>query len=116
MKSRTVKTNFIFISLKDNLLTIIFVLFAIGLIVFSKQNLEASKEGLSLWMTSVVPALFPFFIACELLSHTTIIDTLGLKLNKFMRPLFNVPGEGAFPLIMGIISRLPCWCKNCHKF
>ncbi len=110
MKSRTVKTNFIFISLKDNGLTILFVLFAIGLVVFSRQNLEASKEGLSLWVTSVVPALLPFFIACELLSHTTIIDYLGKKLKFIMKPIFNVPGEGAFPLIMGIISRLSCWC------
>ena len=114
MKSRTVKTNFIFISLKDNILTIIFVLFAIGLIAFSKDNLTASKEGLTLWMSSVVPALLPFFIACELLSHTTIIDYLGRKLSKFMKPIFNVPGEGAFPLIMGIISRLSCWCKDCY--
>lgn len=110
MKSGTVKINFIFISLKDNILTIIFVLFAIGLIVFSKQNLDASKQGLSLWVTSVVPALLPFFIACELLSHTTIIDFLGRSLNKIMRPIFNVPGEGAFPLVMGIISRISRWC------
>ena len=55
MKVKKVKANFIFISLKDNALSIIFVLFAIGLIVFSKDNLEASKNGLSLWVTSVVP-------------------------------------------------------------
>ena len=33
-----------------------------------------------------------------------------------MRPLFNVPGEGAFPLIMGIISRLSSWRKDCDQF
>lgn len=114
MKRNTVKTNFIFISLKDNILSIIFVLFAIGLIAFSKDNLTASKEGLTLWMTSVVPSLLPFFIACELLSYTNIIDFLGRRLNKIMKPLFNVPGECAFPLIMGIISRIPCWSKNSY--
>ena len=51
-----------------------------GLITFSKDNLAASKEGISLWATSVVPALLPFFIACELLSSTNIIDYLGSKL------------------------------------
>lgn len=80
-----------------------------GLIVFSKDNLVASKEGLKLWASSVVPALLPFFIACELLSSTDIIDYLGKKLGKIMKPIFNVPGEGAFPLIMGIISRLSSW-------
>lgn len=87
-----------------------------GLIAFSKDNLTASKEGLSLWVTSVVPALLPFFIACELLSHTNIIDFLGVKLNKIMKPLFNVPGEGAFPLIMGIISGYPVGAKIVTNF
>lgn len=86
-----------------------------GLIAFSKDNLISAKNGLELWVTSVVPALLPFFIACELLSSTDIIDYLGKKLNKIMKPIFNVPGEGAFPLIMGIISRISCWCKNCNK-
>lgn len=53
-----------------------------GLILFSRDNLVASKEGLSLWASSVVPALLPFFIACELLSCTNIIDYLGSKLRK----------------------------------
>ncbi len=116
MRTKKIRTNFIFISLKDNMLSIIFVLFAIGLIVFSRENLEASKAGLHLWVSSVVPALLPFFIACELLSCTNIIDYLGVKLNKIMRPIFNVPGEGAFPLIMGIISGYPVGAKIVTNF
>ena len=116
MMRKKVRTNFIFIHLRKNILTIIFVLFGIGLILFSRDNLAASKEGLNLWASSVVPALLPFFIACELLSNTDIIDYLGKKLGKFMRPIFNTPGECAFPLIMGIISRISSWCKDCNKF
>jgi len=110
------RTNFIFINLKKNLLSILFVLFAIGLIAFSKDNLAASKDGIMLWANSVVPSLLPFFIACELLSQTNIIDILGVKLNRIMRPLFNVPGEGAFPLIMGIISGYPVGAKIVTNF
>lgn len=116
MIKRNFKINFIFIQLKKQLLPAIFVLFTIGLIVFSKDNLTAAKNGLSLWVSSVVPALLPFFIACELLSHTDIIDFLGKKLNKIMRPIFNVPGEGAFPLIMGIISGYPVGAKIVTNF
>ena len=61
MKKRTIRANFIFISLKKNLLTIIFVLFAVGLIVFSRENLTASKEGLSLWMRSSCAFTSTFF-------------------------------------------------------
>ena len=40
----------------------------------------------------------------------------GKLLNKFMRPLFNVPGEGAFPFIMGIISGYPVGAKIVSDF
>lgn len=33
-----------------------------------------------------------------------------------MRPLFNVPGEGAFPFIMGIISGYPIGAKIVSDF
>ena len=61
-----------------------------------------------------MPSLLPFFIACELLSSTNIIDYLGIKLRKIMKPIFNVPGEGAFPLIMGIISGYPVRGEDCY--
>ena len=60
---------------------------------------------------NIVPTLLPFFIATELLCSTGIIEILGNKLNKFMKPIFNVPGEGAFPFIMGIITGYPVGAK-----
>ena len=73
------------------------------------------KHGLALWADSVLPALLPFFIATELLSYTSVIPFLGRVLNKFMRPIFNVPGEGAFAFIMGIISGYPVGAKIVTK-
>ncbi len=114
MKKRSFK--FILFSVKENLLSIIFILFTICLVIFSNSNLSAAKNGLSLWVNSVVPSLFPFFIATELLSYTNIISVLGSYLNFLMRPLFNVPGEGSFPFIMGIISGYPTGAKIVSKF
>lgn len=81
------------------------------LVIFSKNNLSAAKDGLTLWATCVVPSLFPFFIATELLNYTNIINIFGKFLSKVMRPIFNIPGEGAYPLIMGIISGCPIGAK-----
>lgn len=114
MKRRSFK--FILFSVKENALSIIFILFTILLVVFSKSNLSAAKTGLSLWVNSVVPSLFPFFVAVELLSYTNVISMLGRYLNFLMRPLFNVPGEGSFPFIMGIISGYPTGAKIVSKF
>lgn len=99
--------KFVFLSLKKNILPVVFVIIAICLILFSKSNLEAAKSGLSLWANNVVPSLFPFFVITELLSSTNLIYYLGKIFNKIMRPLFHVPGEGSFPFIMGLISGYP---------
>lgn len=105
------KIKFYTFSIRRNIISIILVFFTISLVIFSNSNLSAAKNGLVLWANNVVPSLFPFFIATELLSHTNIINILGKYFNNFMRPIFNVPGEGAFPFIMGIISGYPTGAK-----
>lgn len=113
-RKKSFKT-FIFV-IKKNMLTFTFTLFLLFLVLFSKSNLFAAKTGLTLWAKNVVPALFPFFIATELLNYTSVPYYLGKLTNKFMRPLFNVPGEGSYAFIMGIISGYPVGAKIINKF
>lgn len=110
------KNNFIVLKVKRNMLSIIFLLFTISILIFSNSNLTAVKSGISLWATSVVPSLFPFFVATELLMHTNVIYLIGNWVNGFMKPLFNVRGEGAFAFIMGIISGYPIGAKIATNF
>ena len=110
------KTNIYVIKLKRNLLPMLFLGFTFCLLLFSKSNLPAVKSGLQLWATSVVPSLFPFFVATELLMHTNMVTLLGNLLNPLMKPLFNVRGEGAFAFIMGIISGYPVGAKIASNF
>lgn len=108
--------NFYIIKLRKCIIPFIFLSFTICLILFSNSNLSSAKSGLQLWANSVVPSLFPFFVATELLSHTNIVNVLGKLLNKIMKPLFNVRGEGSFALIMGIISGYPVGAKIAMQF
>ena len=97
--------------IKKYILPATFVLFVIGLVTFSSSNLTAAKSGLKLWANNVVPSLFPFFIATNLLSHTNIINYISKKCNKCMRPIFNVPGESAYAFVLGLISGYPMGAK-----
>ena len=108
--------KFFVFKLKRNFLALIFLAFTVSLLIFSGSNLPAIKSGLQLWATSVVPSLFPFFVATELLMHTNIINIFGRVLNGYMKPLFNISGEGAFAFIMGIISGYPVGAKIASKF
>ena len=110
------KLYFLILKIKQVILYTILIAFTCSLIIFSKNNLSAAKNGLVLWANSVVPSLFPFFIATELLSHTNFAYILGKFLNKIMKPIFNVSGEGSFALIMGIISGYPIGAKIAVNF
>lgn len=105
------KILFFTVSLKKNILSIIFVAFTFCLVIFSKSNLSAAKIGLKLWANNVVPSLFPFFIATNLLKSTNVLSIISKYFNKIMRPLFNVPGEGAYAFILGLISGYPVGAK-----
>lgn len=111
LKDKKHKSLFFTFSLRKNAISIIFVLFTVSLVIFSKSNLAAAKSGLKLWANNVVPSLFPFFIATNLLSHTNVIKYISKTCNKFMTPLFNVPGEGAYAFVLGLISGYPVGAK-----
>lgn len=110
------KNRFYIVRLKQILLPLILIMFTGCLVVFSRTNLLAAKNGLVLWANSVVPSLFPFFVATELLSHTNFTYYLGRLLNRFMKPIFNIRGEGSFAFIMGIISGYPMGAKIAANF
>lgn len=106
----------LFINLKRNIIPTMFLMFTICLIIFSKSNIQAVKNSLNIWVNNVIPSLLPFFIATELLNHTNIPRVIGNMFNKIMRPLFNVPGIGAYALFMGIISGYPVGAKIVTNF
>ena len=110
------KCHFLVLKIKRNIFALIFLAFGASLLLFSSSNLPAIKKGLSLWENSVVPALFPFFVATELLMNTNFVTILGRFLNKIMKPLFNIRGEGSFGFIMGLISGYPVGAKIACDF
>lgn len=107
------KVKLIVFKIKKIFIPICICLFTILLLLFSNTNLISAKNGLALWANSVVPSLLPFFIATELLSHTNVISILGKYLNKFMRPIFNVPRRRSFSFYYGYYQWIPYGCKNC---
>ena len=110
------KNHFYILKFKQLILPFLLIIFTICLVIFSNTNLYAAKSGLLLWANSIVPTLFPFFVATELLSHTNFTYYLGKVLNRFMKPVFNIRGEGSFALIMGIISGYPTGAKIATNF
>lgn len=83
----------------------------VALIIYPEQSLLASIKGLHAWWEIVFPSLLPFFIMAELLISFGIVQFIGILLEPFMRPLFNVPGVGSFAWIVGMASGFPAGAK-----
>ncbi len=96
---------------KTLLLAASITIVALAVILFPEHTLEASKSGLSMWWNIVFPSLLPFFIISELLIGIGVVRFIGILLEPLMRPLFRVPGSGAFVLAMGIASGFPAGAK-----
>ncbi|MDK2821068.1 MAG: hypothetical protein PWP31_1033 [Clostridia bacterium] len=80
---------------------------AMAIIFFPQPVFQAALRGLNAWLEIVIPALLPFFIISQLFISLGIVHFLGVLLEPIMRPLFNVPGNGAFVMAMGYTSGAP---------
>ncbi|MDL2280950.1 sporulation integral membrane protein YlbJ [Selenomonadales bacterium OttesenSCG-928-I06] len=101
-KAKNYKSHF-----KTYFLAFFIVFIALSMITFPKESFNAAIQGLNLWWNVVFPALLPFFIVAKLLMGLGIAQFMGVLLEPLMRPVFNVPGIGAFGLCMGLASGYP---------
>ncbi len=92
------------------------VFITIAMVQFPKDAFDSAVVGLNLWWTVVFPALLPFFILSEILMGLGVVHFIGVLLEPLMRPVFNVPGVGAFALSMGLASGYPMDAVITGKF
>lgn len=92
------------------------VIVTVAMTQYPKDAFDAAILGLNLWWNVVFPALLPFFILSEILMGFGVVHFIGVLLEPLMRPLFNVPGVGAFALSMGLASGYPMDAVITSKF
>jgi len=100
-----------FISSSKLITILIIILVTAGILIFPQEVLTSSKKGIQLWFNTLFPSLFPFMVATYLLIELGVVHFIGIIFEPVMGPIFNVPGEGAFPWIMGLISGYPMGAK-----
>ncbi len=83
------------------------VLLTLSLVIYPEVSLEAAKDGMHLFLNIVFPSLLPFFVLSEIMLGLGVVHFIGVLFEPLMRPLFNVPGHGAFVLSMGLAAGYP---------
>ncbi len=93
------------------LIPVVICLLLIFIVLYPAEIIDASREGLYLWFNNVFPSLFPFSVISQLLLGLGTVNFLGTLFEPLMRPLLNVPGEGALCFSIGITSGYPMGAK-----
>lgn len=93
------------------IIPIMVAFFNLLIILFPKDIISASKEGINLWFNNVLPSLLPFIIGTNLLIGLGFVSFLGTLFEPVMSKIFNVPGCGAFAWILGMTSGYPMGAK-----
>lgn len=78
-----------------------------GLVLYPEAALQAAVKGMDIFFRIVFPSLLPFFVLSEIMLGLGVVHFIGVLFQPLMRPLFNVPGEGAFALSMGLAAGYP---------
>ncbi len=92
------------------------VFITLSMVQYPKEAFDSAIVGLNLWWNVVFPSLLPFFILSEILMGLGVVHFIGVLLEPLMRPVFNVPGVGAFALSMGLASGYPMDAVITSKF
>lgn len=83
----------------------------LAMIAFPAIALDSAEKGVTLWASSVLPALLPFFICANFMTEMGLPALVGRVFENPFRKLFGVPGVSAFIFSISITSGYPMGAK-----
>jgi sporulation integral membrane protein YlbJ len=73
--------------------------------------LISGRKAVELCLNVIIPSLLPFFVISRLILKTGAIHAISRLFRPIVKPLFNLPGQAAFPIITGWFSGYPAGAK-----
>lgn len=85
---------------------------ALLLLTCGNTAAQGVRDGISLCLASVIPALFPFFVAAQLLTSLGAAEVLGRAAGPLFRRLFGIDSAGAAAFLLGLLGGYPVGAKT----
>ena len=93
--------------MKKKLISVSIIAFIFLLCLFPSQLSASSSKSLILWYSKILPSLFPFAIAINMLESLGVAKMLNRKLSPITKILFHLNGHTAFPIVFGALAGFP---------
>lgn len=97
---------------KSFLLLILLIL----MLLHPEITVKGASNGLLLWYSSVVPALFPFMVLSSLIVASGSLSILMAPVRLVLGPLLGLSAEGCYTLLSGLVCGFPMGAKTCADF
>lgn len=91
--------------------TIILIVLICALVISPDKYIKVTFNGIMVWATAILPALFPFMLFTKLLTSTGYVEQASRSLSKLTNKLYKVPGISAYVFLMSIITGYPLGAK-----
>ena len=92
-------------------------LFAFMALMLAKPDyyLSSARKGLTLFATSVLPSLFPFYFCSLMLTYMGAVKGISGLGAKPVKLLFNTPKESAYALFLSTLCGYPVGASTCEE-
>ncbi len=96
-----------------NIIIIIISLFVLGELIIKKEIIYGSiMYALNIWVNSLIPALFPFFIISDILINYNITAYIPKIIKSICKYLFKISDSALTIFILSMISGFPSNARN----
>ena len=99
--------------MKKSFLLLILLIF---MLLHPAITVTGASNGLLLWYSSVVPALFPFMVLSSLIVASGSLSVLMAPVQLVLGPLLGLSAEGCYTLLSGLVCGFPMGAKTCADF
>ena len=77
--------------------------------------LDSARRGLSLFASSVLPSLFPFYFCSLLLTYMGAVGTISKAGEKSVKLMYNAPKESAYVLFLSMLCGYPVGASTIYE-
>ena len=88
------------------------LLLLLFLLRFPSEALAASRNGMNLWLNTLIPTLLPFMILTNVLIYTGAAEYLSDPLRIFWKKAFGISPSGACAFLLGLLCGYPMGAKT----
>lgn len=88
------------------------LLLLLFLLMFPKESLSAAREGMKLWLNTLIPTLLPFLILTGILLHTNTIEKTLKPFAPVWKTSLGLSHWGAYAFFTGMLCGYPMGAKT----